>query len=493
MGIKSFISGIFGGAGKKTAFREAAGATIHDDDSGWRKLSGDASRDLAPITQQRMREIAAYLWQANLLANRLIELPLAFLLAEGVKLTSKDPAAQELLDGFWRDPINSMDLKLVKRLRELALFGEQCYPAFVNEVSGAVRLGYLDPALIQDVVKDPDNPEQPIGVVTVKNEAGVERRYRVIVNGPDEELFTKETQALRATFADGECFYFAVNSLSSGVRGRSDLLAQSDWLDAYDDFLFGELDRIKYQRAFVWDVTLKGSTEEQIKAKVKDYPPPAPNTTRLHNESEEWKAVSPDIGSADTTGSARLLRNHVLGGSTIPEHWFGGGGDVNRAVGAEMAEPTFKLFSMRQREAKHILEEIGRYVLRQRALAVGESSFDPSKPECQVEAVFPEMIAKDTTRYAAALQQVVAAAAIAVDKGYLTKATAVRIIASVAGRLGVEFDAEEELQAAIDERAKAEEDDLLPGEDLEDDAPPEGQAKPARGQPDGASEPAEAA
>ncbi len=158
-----------------------------------------------------------------------------------------------------------------------------------------------------------------------------------------------------------------------------------------------------------------------------------------------------------------------------------------------MAEPTFKLFSMRHREVKYILEEIGRYVLRQKALAVGEKGFDLSKPEYQVEAAWPEMIAKDTTRYAAALQQVVAAAAIAVDKGYLTKATAVRIIASVAGRLGTEIDAEKELKAAIDERTKAEEDDLMPGEDLADDAPPEGQAKPARGQPDGVAEPAEAA
>ena len=46
----------------------------------------------------RMGEIAAYLWQANLLANRLIELPLAFLLAEGVKLQVKDAAAQAALD-----------------------------------------------------------------------------------------------------------------------------------------------------------------------------------------------------------------------------------------------------------------------------------------------------------------------------------------------------------------------------------------------------------
>ncbi len=466
MSLGGWVSALFGRAGGNTTYREAAGTTVDEDESGWRRLSGDTQRDLEPLTHERMREMAAYLWQANSLANRLIELPLAYLLAEGVKLKVSDPKAQDTIDRFWRDPINQMDIKLEKRVRELALFGEQCYPAFVNEHSGAVRLGYLDPSLISEVVTDPDNREQPIGVITTKDAAGQERRYRVIVNGPDEELFRAPAQALRASYTDGECFYFAVNTLSSGVRGRSDLLAQSDWLDAYDDFLFGDLDRSKYQRAFVWDVKLTGLSQEQIDARAKNIRPPAPNSVRVHNETEEWSAVTPGLSAADTSETATLLRNHVLGGSTIPEHWFGGGGNVNRAVGAEMAEPTFKLFSMRQRAVKYMLEEIGRFVLRQKAIADGVIDFDLAQSNYTVEAVFPEMIAKDTTRYAAALQQVVAAVALAVGNGYLTKAMAVRIIATVAGRLGVEIDIDQELTQAAVEADAALADDLLPPDAL---------------------------
>jgi hypothetical protein len=131
-----------------------------------------------------MRKMAVYLWESNPLANRLIELPVAYLLAEGVRLTCKDEDSQGLLDRFWKDPINSMNLKLPKKVRELSLYGEQCYPTFVNEIDGFVRLGYLDPAQIETIVMDPDNPEQPIGIVTCKNKKGIARRYRVIVNGP---------------------------------------------------------------------------------------------------------------------------------------------------------------------------------------------------------------------------------------------------------------------------------------------------------------------
>lgn len=429
--------------------REAAGTTISDDDEGWRRLTGDTLRDLTPITQHRAREISAWLWQSNNLANRLIELPMAFMLADGVSLKSKDTDAQKTLSAFWSDPINAWDLKLPRRVRELSLYGEQCYPAFVNEHSGDVRLGYLDPSLIQEVITDPDNPEQPIGIVTARDKKGRYRRMRVIVNGPDEDLFTQRTQDIRAGFSDGECFYFAVNALSSGVRGRPDLLPQADWLDAYDDFLFGEVDRTRFLRAFVWDVTLKGADAETVKKRSSEIAPPGPNSVRVHNDSETWDAVSPDLGAADTGNTGRLLRNHVLGGATIPEHWFGGGGDVNRATGESMGDPAVKIFSMRQRELKHILESIGTFVLRQKFLALHGKEPKRTDPAVQCTACFPEMVARDASRYAAALQAVVAAAATAVDRKLITPKTALSIIASVAAYLGVEIDVETELSAAL--------------------------------------------
>lgn len=445
--------------------REAYGVTIDDDEDSWRPLTGDSKRDLAPITQDRMREMAVYLWESNLLANRLIELPLAYLLAEGVELSSDDEAVQEVLETFWEDPINQMDMKLAKKCRELALYGEQCYPTFVNEITGHVRLGYLDPGLIATVVADPDNAEQPIGIVTKKDKKGNAKRYRVIINGA-EEVFTKRTQAIRETFNDGECFFFKVNDLSNGMRGRSDLLAQADWIDGYDQFLFGELDRVQFMRAFMWDVTITGADEEEIKKRAREISPPAPNSVRVHNENETWKAETPSLQSGDTTNSARLFRNHVLGGATMPEHWFGGGGDVNRAVGAEMHEPTMKTFAMRQKQIIHILKMMGVYVVRQYLIAEENKEPEPKDPRLKVKVEFPEMTPRDITKYASSLQQVVTAVNIAVDKNLIQKSTAISIIKTIADRLGVEMDAEEELKKANDAAASKAESDVFVAPDL---------------------------
>lgn len=464
MGLIAKIMSVFGGKAEepKSRFVEAAGSTV-DDEEGWRRLTGDARRDLSPMTRTRMQELAVYLWRTNPLANRLVELPVAYLLADGVTLGVPDEEAQGWLDAFWHDPINNMPIKLPKKVRELALYGEQCWPTFVNEVNGHVRLGYLDPGLIETVVTDPDNIEQPIGIVVRRDKKGRQRRYKVIVNGP-EEVFGERAREIRETFADGEAFYFAINDLSNTTRGNSDLLAEMDWLDAYDKAMFGELERWDFLRAFIYDVTLKGATPDEVEARARKIAPPAPGSVRVHNDSETWQALAPDLGSYESGNNARLFRNHILGGMTIPEHWFGGGGDVNRATAGEMGEPTVKMFTMRQTFLGYVLETLGAYQIRQRLRALGRDLVELAADETyRPSASFPELTARDTSKFATALQQVVVAAAAAVDRHLLSEATAISLIALVAGQLGLEIDPAAELEAAQADAARRAEADVFPG------------------------------
>lgn len=438
--------------------REAASAQ-GDGEAGYRKVGGNGldsvnERDLAPMAQDRMQKLAEYLWQSNLIANRLVELPLAYLLAEGVSLQCANEEHQKLLNAFWADPINNWPLKLQPRVRALGLLGEQCYIANVREGDGFVRLGYLDPRQIATVVNDPHNPEQPIGVVTKRDNRGRQYKYRVIVLGDDHELFHADTCRIRAEdFTDGECLLYQLNKFPNGSRGRSDLLGQMDWLDAYDEFLFNELDRIGYLRSFVWDVTLKGADDKAVQDYEKKFVPPGPNSTFVHNDQVELKPQSPQLQAADTSASARLLRNHVLGGSTMPEHWFGGGGDVNRAAASEMGEPTFKTYSMRQSFLKLMLEEIGRFVLLSAARTHGTKP-DWASDDWQVTAVFPELLNRDITKFASAMQAVVSAVIQMIDAGLMTEETALKIVADVAQRFGQDFDAKTELEKSRDEAAE---------------------------------------
>lgn len=460
MGLFKTIAGLWAGTTEPTTVvrvAEAAASNGAAGEAGWTRLTGDGlakynDRDLAPMQQDRMQKLAEYLWQSNLLANRLVEVPLAYLLAEGVQLQCAEPEHQKLLDAFWHDPINNWPLKLESRVRALALHGEQCFIANVNTGSGFVRLGYLDPRHIAQVVMDPDNPEQAIGVVTKKDTRGKYHKYKVIVLGDDDALFSQRTAQIRATdFVDGECFLFQLNKFPSGSRGRSDLLGQMDWLDAYDSFLFGEIDRIDNLKRFVWDVTLTGADQTKVDEFKRDFKPPAPNSSFIHNDTVMLEAKSPSLQSADTSESARLLRMHVMGGGTMPEHWFGGGGDVNRSTAGEMGEPTFKVYTARQNYLKLMLQHMGRYVLMK---AVGTAQPDWADAKWTVVAKFPELANKDLTKFASAFQSVTTTVVTMIAEGLLTQERALKLIADVASRFGQEIDAAAELQAAQSEQAQ---------------------------------------
>lgn len=322
---------------------------------------------------------------------------------------------------------------------------------FVNEVSGHVRLGYLDPANIAEIVRDPDNPEQPIGVITTRDKKGQYLKYKIVINVL-EDVFTQRTQAIRESFTSGECFYFAVNDLSNGSRGRSDLLHLTDWLIAYDDFLFAEQDRIDKQLSHVWDIEIKGATASECQAKAAEIAAVGIGDIRVHNESEIWRASAPALNAADSTIYARLARNHILAGASLPEHWLGGGGDVNRATAAEMPEPTFKIFTMRQSYLGYMLEEMIRFVIRKRS---GLDEIDWSDDRFKFAVRMPEMVNSDITKYTASLAPLVGFCATAIQEGLITKVRALEFINAISSRMGVEIDAQSELDAAQEELAEA--------------------------------------
>jgi hypothetical protein len=225
-----------------------------------------------------------------------------------------------------------------------------------------------------------------------------------------------------------------------------------DWLDAYDQFLYGEIDRAAAVRAFVWDVTLTGATPGEVEARAKKITAPRPNSVRVHNEGETWKAEAPALNAYDAANAARLIRNHILGGATVPEHWYGGAEDVNKSTGSSMTEPTEKMLEMRRTLLGYMLEQVGQYVVRShwgaldRELSAAEADLLGS-----LVVEWPEMTAKDTTKYAAALQQTVAAMVQLIAESLLTRETALRIIAALAENFGVSIDVEAELSAALAE------------------------------------------
>ena len=442
-----------------TPVREAAGVTVDDDEHLWTRLTG-STRDLPELTYQRARDLAVHLWRTNLLARQLIEMPLAFMLARGVRVSCENETARGWLDAWWTDPISDIALRLPEWVRSVLLMGELILPVY-SGMAGHVRLGYLDPGRIATVVYDPDNASVPIGLVTRRDGRHAAQRWRVLYQGP-ETIFGARAQAIRATMTTGDAWYFRAGALP-GTRGAGELLAAIDWLDTYERFLFGEIDRSDFLRSFIWDVELVGADKDEVIRRAKEIATPGPASVRVHNEQERWKAETPRIQAYESAAGARLYRNHILAGSAIPEHWSGGGGDVNRATAAEMSDPAMKVMQMRRNFWTEVLRRTAEHAVWRRIDPTGTAPPLPVEipDDMRVTVDWPEMVERDVTRHTTALQQAAAAMVVGIEHGLMSEVTATRVLTSIAGRLGVEIDAAAEIEMARADAARRAADDAF--------------------------------
>lgn len=490
----------FGGNSDAAGLTEAPNLSFEDPDLDLPSTGGGSpfyrrltrgERELPEYNRERALANAYKLYDANNLAKRMLEETRDYVLGGGVEVVatgdseSDVQAVQDVIDGFWHDPLNQLDIKLHDKVLAMGVAGEACWTAFVNPADGHVRLGYVDPADIRDVVTNPDNVEDVWEVLVKPAEvAGEPRRLKVVrVNeeaGAGDLMFrltaASEGEANREGKPyDGSCFFWAINKMPNATRGRSDLLSNLDWVDAYDEMLFSELDRMAHMKAFIWDVTLTGADEPRIKTYLEKNGPPKPNTVRAHNEGVKWEAVTPDLKAVDAQAHADLIMSHIATGSGLPKTWLNGLMDVNRATAQELGEPAFKRLAARQKFVRYMLGQVVNFVLDQAEitgkLKRRENVGGTTRPVPWGFAItMPELRAKDMTATASTFAQTTIALATALADNLVDTQVAQEILAMVVSELGYDVDLDS-MRTRIDEE-KANEPPPPPAFGFEMEAPP---------------------
>lgn len=413
------------------------------DQIGWRRLTGAPTRELPMMDQGRAIEVAYWLWKTNPLANWMIEVVTAFVAAKGLPVTCTNDDVKQVLTDFWEDPVNRLDIHWENFVRELGIYGEQLWPVFTAEQTGRVRLGYIDPAYIGKVYCDPHNVKIKIGVAVGSNSADKQRRLAIVIDSDNEQFLSPEGRELKKTFTDGECFFFTVNALTNEMRGTSDLFTVADHLDNYEQFLYDSGEKHARFNSFFYDITVNGADEKKLQEERTKYEPPKNGGAFIHNEKVTAEAVNPDLKSEDSQTAARLHRNHILGSRGLPEHWFGGGGDVNRATAAEMDAPARKIIASRQERVKNMLELMFDFVI-DRAVAARYLTGVSEDELHAYEVQTPEVDDKDVAKLSTMLSQVVSSLTVAETQGWIGHDEAAKAFAFFLAFIGYEYDPEAE-------------------------------------------------
>lgn len=435
--------------------RQALPMSLNYDphNEGYRRYSQDSlvRRDLNPISQDLMIELAYYLYDTSGLVKRFVRDTKNFVLGEGVTLTvendTEDGAAMQVLESFWNDSVNRLDMRLEKKIEFLGLLGEQCWPVWVNPVNGLVRLSYVDPSNIDDVVNSTMFPELAASVVLKDASGRTSKTLSVIREEWDPRLPTYGRLV-------GDCFFYSINNPPNASRGRSDLIQSFDFISAFEEGLFDEFERQRFMKSFIWDVVLQGATEEDIAKFLQNTPTPKPGSIRAHNERATWQAVTPDLKNQDSKAFFDFSRSYLAATQNRPDSWFGSGGKAYQHEADLMGEPTFKDLASRQRYVKYVIEDLCRFQLDQAVLK--KALVEPSGERFMVKVNMPEMTNKNLKEIVGALLQLAQALMIGVTQRWLTDDTAATLFASIAQMVGVDIDVAEEIKQAAKNAVESE-------------------------------------
>jgi hypothetical protein len=290
----------------------------------------------------------------------------------------------------------------------------------------------------------------PIGLVARIGGELRERRIRIVRRDDDVLSDAGERELVR--FTDGEAFHFTVNGYSTATRGVSELFSLADAIDGYEQLMYAILRHHHIANNFSFDVTLEGMNQSQIDEWLKGRTPPKPLSVRAHNEKEKWAVVGPELGAAaNHAEAARLQRNHILGGQGVPEHFYGGGGDVNRAAAAEMGSPFEKSMTSRQKVFGEVIQDV---LVAQIEAGIRAGVLQDGDEVRDVTVQMPDVSTRDLSRVGTAIAQFSAAMVQASDEGWVDPDTCSRVLGSLFAQAGVQVDPEDMLRKAREERGK---------------------------------------
>ncbi|MEW6555094.1 MAG: phage portal protein [Actinomycetota bacterium] len=370
-------------------------AQLKLEDQNWVNLSGGYSDKQMTTEEYLENHKACYqAYLTNPLAKRYVRYITYFVVGDGVNVVADEESVNEVLQGFWGDDDNDMEVAVKEMSDWLAICGEFFVRFFYDQYVGKTHIGLIDPSEIVHIETDPDN---------VKRHIAYHRKYRVqksLEVQPDGSVnveYENAYEKIDVQRSDGllNAMHVKVGGVSNAVRGISDLLDIIVWMERYRQWLEDRALTNKIRNLFHYDVTIEGGNRQDIKdylSKLKgrevksmreDYQDFSTSeriragAIRVHSDKIKWDTVQPKVDASDAKEDGRAIKLMVAAGMGIPEHWLGDTGNTNLATAKALDLPTLRQFQDRQKVMRRAL----RVILKQVIACQREYGSLPKRPK----------------------------------------------------------------------------------------------------------------
>lgn len=312
-------------------------------------------------------------WRSNPMARRLTGLITAYVIGDGIELSSPYRPLNRFIEDFFNDPENLIALELNEWCDELSRTGEIFLTLHTHPSTGMSYTRPIPAASIHAITWTPGDYRRELTYA--------ERRLAE----PDQlwySPFTPEAQNVATPLM----LHYAVNRPVGAVRGSGDLDPTLPWLRRYSHWLE---DRVRLNaaiRSFLWicyaDPRMRATLEAQYKA-----PPAAGSIIIADKESERWEAIAPNLHAADAQADGRALRWMIAaGGPGTSLLDLGEGEDSNMATGTVMQDQKRRFLKRRQAYICHLLTDLTRHAWERYVTVTGKAARPVSAKSFTVKA-----------------------------------------------------------------------------------------------------------
>ena len=382
--------------------REREQATVDADEALYRSLNVGGIRDVPFTSHLKNIEDSILAYRTNPMAYRIIELNTSYVLGGGTTLEANPKEVQDWLEKWWTHRQNRLPIRQFDLMNELSTTGELFVTYHTNPADEMTYIRVVPASLIDNIETDANDRERELRF----HEASSNQ----VVDGITKVGETPDSQGRWWTAEDMS--HFTINRVTGAVRGQGDLVPTLPWLSRYKEWLDNRALVNKFKSAFVWDVKMEGADKTAIDARKAELTAPSSASVLLHNEREEWNAITPNIAADDAERDGHALRLMIATGVGLPLHFLSEGSETNVATAREQSRPALRQLGRRQLHVGEIFEEIANRALT-RSDQFGAGPWD-------VKAVFEDLSRRDTVESANATRVGALGLEIAVERGWIT-------------------------------------------------------------------------
>jgi len=417
--VRSFISR---GLATVSTWLAAISARVKDGDPGWTQLSGGGPADRPWYERYEDLLDALEAWKRNFLIRQIVRLTTAYVVGDGIKVSSKRRGVDRFIQEFCGHPENRIAKRLVKWSDELVRAGEIFIALSApNPLNGMSYVREIPASCVPFILCDENDYERPLefheqNPHTYNLEPKIWKSKHVAM--PGEPLL----------------LHFKINEVVGATRGESDLGPVLPVAERYTAWLRDRVDfnRVRTEMAVV-DIEVEDDTQVAAKQKQYETTSPVRGSIYVHGRGERIEFPSANLQGWDASPDGRAQRLAVATAANIPLHFLAEGDSATRSTAVEMGDPTHRHYRMRQADLGDMLIELVT-VAYERAVAIGKAKSYKNN-DLKIEAEAPDISRADNEALAKAALTIVTAFGKMRTFGWITDEMAVRLSFKFAGEI----------------------------------------------------------